>query len=376
MKIRTNALSAWLVGMTCLVLCFGSCLRPGQERAELDLQVGLASAGGVDFMVEDGLAVVRQADAGELLLWSSSPVLRVHAVPGQEATTQWRLEVRNCMPDAELVATNAEGQPVDVQAQALEGELPTRRAWALTLEPGQPVVLRIAPPDFEELSSYRIALLSDIQDHIFEVQDIFSRMNEDPQIRFVLSSGDLTEQGEMGQLLHFQREMEGLHVPLYSTTGNHEMGVGPGVWHQLWGRFNFHFVFKGVHYSLLDSGNGTLDPIVYEWLDEWLKEAGDQVHVMGTHYVPIDPAGTRNGSFRSRKEAGKLLTRLARHDVDMTFHGHIHSYYAFSLAGIPTYISGGGGAIPERLDGVGRHYLTVDVTPGAQVDQVALVRVD
>ena len=62
--------------------------------------------------------------------------------------------------------------------------------------------------------------------------------------------------------------------------------------------------------------------------------------------------------------------------VDTTFYGHIHSYYAYSNAGIPAYISGGGGAFPEQLDGIGRHYLTVDVDPDLQTVQVAVVRVD
>lgn len=40
--------------------------------------------------------------------------------------------------------------------------------------------------------------------------------------------------------------------------------------------------------------------------------------------------------------------------VDLTVHGHVHSYYAFANAGIPAFITGGGGAIPERFDAIGR----------------------
>jgi Icc protein len=48
----------------------------------------------------------------------------------------------------------------------------------------------------------------------------------------------------------------------------------------------------------------------------------------------------------------------------------------FSNAGIPAYISGGGGAIPERFDGRGRRYLTIDVDPKVSVVQTAIVRID
>jgi predicted phosphodiesterase len=94
------------------------------------------------------------------------------------------------------------------------------------------------------------------------------------------------------------------------------------------------------------------------------------------HIPPIDPIGVRNGSFASRNEANKLLAQLAEGDVDLTLYGHIHSYYAFANAGIPAYISGGGGSIPERFDGVGRHYLTVDVDPVRGIVQTGLVRID
>ena len=45
-------------------------------------------------------------------------------------------------------------------------------------------------------------------------------------------------------------------------------------------------------------------------------------------------------------------------------------------AGVPAYISGGGGAIPERMDGIGRHYLVVEVDPRVGVRTVGVTRVD
>jgi hypothetical protein len=94
------------------------------------------------------------------------------------------------------------------------------------------------------------------------------------------------------------------------------------------------------------------------------------------HIPPLDPIGVRNGAFASRNEAAKLLARLATAGVDLTLYGHIHSYYHFDNAGIPAFISGGGGAIPEKFDNIGRHFLVVDADPSAQTFQVRVVRVD
>ena len=108
-------------------------------------------------------------------------------------------------------------------------------------------------------------------------------------------------------------------------------------------------------FTLLDDGSASLDPLVYDWLDDWLAGARHDVHVIAMHIPPLDPIGVRNGAFASRSEAAKLLGRLAEGHVDLTLYGDIHSYYEFDNAGIPAFISGGGGAIPERFDGIGRH---------------------
>jgi 3',5'-cyclic-AMP phosphodiesterase len=94
------------------------------------------------------------------------------------------------------------------------------------------------------------------------------------------------------------------------------------------------------------------------------------------HIPPLDPVGTRNGGFASRAEAARVLAMFAGGAVDLTLYGHIHSYYAFWNAGIPAHISGGGGAIPERFDGIGRHFLAIDADPAAAELETRVVRVD
>jgi 3',5'-cyclic-AMP phosphodiesterase len=115
---------------------------------------------------------------------------------------------------------------------------------------------------------------------------------------------------------------------------------------------------------------------VYGWLDDWLARGIDETHVVFMHYPVLDPVGVRNGAFASRSEAGKLLGKLSQSDVDLTLYGHIHSFYAFENAGIPAYISGGGGAIPETFDGVGRHFLMVHADAKRATISVRIERVD
>ena len=88
------------------------------------------------------------------------------------------------------------------------------------------------------------------------------------------------------------------------------------------------------------------------------------------------PIGVRNGSMASRSEADKLLAKLAEGRVDLTLYGHIHSYYSFDNAGIPAFISGGGGAIPERFDKIGRHFMVFEADARHGITARDLIKVD
>jgi 3',5'-cyclic AMP phosphodiesterase CpdA len=256
----------------------------------------------------------------------------------------------------------------------MPGAFPTERRWTFT--PTAAMTLRVAPPDADLIGPFSFAVLADVQEAIDEVQDIYRLMAADPTIRFVVFNGDLTRWGNTEELERFQRELQSLPVPLFATLGNHELGSSPPAFHTLFGRGSFRYVYRGVQFTMLDSASATIAPLTYSRLEGWLAEGRDRVHVVGMHIPPIDPVGTRNGAFASRAEAARLLAMLAGGGVDLTLYGHIHSYYSFWNAGIPAYISGGGGAIPERFDGIGRHFLVVD-TGGAEKEvKVRVVRVD
>ena len=131
-----------------------------------------------------------------------------------------------------------------------------------------------------------------------------------------------------------------------------------------------------MHFSLLDSGSATLDPLIHARLAGWLKSAREKMHIVAMHIPPLDPVGVRGGSFASRNEAAAFLQDLVVANVDLTLYGHIHTYESFENAGIEAHISGGGGALPMRFDGIGRHVLVVDVDPATEQVDVQVVRVD
>lgn len=342
------------------------CLRPGEEQVELDLSVGQRDIGLAAIQIAEGQAVIHQLVDGAATLWAAAPTFEGSVSVDEVAQRPWVLTLRNVRPDSLLEVDGAVLTPA-------ERPVPTEAVYTFDLDPGDHHIRLVAPPPARE--RWRFAVLSDIQDAIDRAPDIIRLVEQQEDLDFLVSAGDLTERGGADEYRRYQEAFRAMSIPYYATPGNHERGDAASNWTRYFGRANHSFRWRGARLTFVDSSFGTIDPTVYGWLDGWLDAGRDGVHVITTHVPIMDPEGTRGGQFRSRNEAAKLLVRLAREDVDLTLFGHVHSYYAFSLAGIPSYISGGGGALPERLDGIGRHFLVVDVAADG-IAGVTVVRVD
>ncbi len=352
------------------VLLNSACLRPGQSRAERDLQVGHASGAGLRVDVEEGLAAIRELRSGKLLLWGGAPAFEMTVAREATADADLELLVDNCSPAAEL------GAPEVVSIQKIDRAAATQCGWSLRLPADESVRLSVASPEAAAEGPFRFAVLSDVQDAVDELGDILALMNRDPRLSFVLSTGDLSESGKAGQFERFQSELQALNVPFFTTLGNHDVSFSGSRFQNYFGRGSFHFAYRGVHFTMLDSANATIDPIVYDWLDGWLALGRGRIHVVAMHVPPLDPVGLRNGGFASRNEAALVLAHLAESEVDLTLYGHLHSYYRFYNASIEAHVSGGGGAYPEKFDGIERHFLTVDIDSVTEEITVEVVRVD
>ncbi len=354
------------------LVCVAGCMPPDGAHCRQDDKVGQASqADGSAVEVAQGLAAVHVFTEGYLELWAQSPVLHLSYEVGARAPATLRVRVRNIPADAVLWPFAA-AEPV----LRLPGTRPTVGEWLLPVSPGQRLELEVAPPDGAAAGDFAFGVLSDIQEALDRFGDFAEPLEAEAGLRFVISTGDLARNGTAASFRAVQAALEALPVPFYSTIGNHDL---PGVvphWGDIFGRTSFHFRFKGVAFSLLDTATASLDGCVYEALQGWLAASRGGLHVVAMHIPPFDPVGTRSGAFRSRREGLRLLNTLGAAGVDMTFYGHLHTAMFFANGGIPAWISGGGGAIEERMDGIGRHYLRVDVGGVPRDLQVAIRRIE
>jgi hypothetical protein len=354
-----------------LTLC--ACLDVAEERVERDLAVGKRENAGARVAVDGGLAAVRGLDTTRLELWANAPSLDVDLSLPSDAG-RFELRVRNTLPDAELALHDERGRAIELEPIATT--FATERRAAFDARGGGRFRLRLGAPDAAREEPFAFLVFADVQDALPRVGDIFAKMNRELDARFVMMPGDITERGGAAELRRFQQEQLALRVPIFVTLGNHELGTTALPYHDYFGRGSQSFTFRGARFTLLDSASATLDPTVYDWLDGWLAAGRGRTHLVFMHIAPVEPSGLRNGCFSSRAESDKVLARMARGGVTAAFYGHVHSYYSFEHAGIPAFISGGGGAIPERFDGIGRHFLVVHVDPAARAFESRIVRVD
>ena len=347
----------------------GACTRPAEDRTQAELTIGSAQLTDVSVQVAGGLASVRALGDHELELWAQSPVLEIELALDNTAAGDWTITVRNTPVDSVL---DTGGNRV----MRAPGQHPTVGIFHVPLAAGTHA-LRVAPPDFDIVEPYKIAAMADIQTAMPEVDDVFERISAEPDLRFVVAMGDITDRAEIAEYELFDRQVQTLAIPFYTTLGNHDLWNDFSRFHQRFGRANFQFEFKGAVFTFADSGDAGIDPLAEDLLVSSLASARDRLSIFLTHFPPIDPLGVRYGGFRSAQDGRRLLARLAENDVDLTLYGHIHTYRDFENAGIPAFISGGGGADPMRWDGIDRHFLVIDIDPASDATpDVRVVRVD
>lgn len=351
-----------------LVLC-AACTRVGDDRPLTEDLVGTASLTDATVTVVDGLAAVRDLSDRRIELWATAPAIAIDVTIGSTGAGAWTLIVRNSLPDAVLAV---DGTPVARDPETR----PTVGQFQLVLAAGTHRLV-LAPPDADRLERYRVAAMADIQTALPTVHQVFAAINEIPDARFVIAMGDITQRAEVEEFDLFEQQLGTLNIPFYTTIGNHELWAPFERYTERFGRADFQFGFKGATFTFADSGDAGLDPLVEDWLVGRLAAAASQTSVFLTHIPPLDPVGARYGAFRSSRDGHRLVSRLVENGVDLALYGHIHTYVPYENAGIPSYISGGGGAEPMRGDGIDRHFLMVELDPqNHTVGAVEVHRVD
>jgi 3',5'-cyclic-AMP phosphodiesterase len=309
------------------------------------------------------------ADDG-LTARASAAELRLTLTRTDPALTTFRLRLVNLHPGVRLegppgVLESAQGEPLPDEGLG--------RAWTVRFPQGVDTLALATAPlpagDFVFLA------FGDIQTGIDRFGEMVDVLNREEAAEFALMLGDLTQRATPAQFERVQAQFRRLRMPLYATPGNHDI-FEERTYQDRFGRASYSFTHRGARFTSVDSASARLDDDVWPLLEGWLDAGRDAVHVVFSHIPPLEKLGLRAAQWSAPREARRFIALAGRGRVDRLLFGHVHTYDAYSLGGVPTHISGGCGAIEERWDGIGRHYLRIHVSPAQGTTRVDVVPID
>ena len=210
---------------------------------------------------------------------------------------------------------------------------------------GLALISEITPSD---PGDFTFAVFGDNRGSTTVFETLLGQINDDPDILFAISLGDIVGVGTQARFdFFFSQVNRCLRKPLVFAVGNHElMGGGRDLYTTAVGRLNYSFAFGDAYFIIIDdTGPSGIDPAFEEWLKGELTAAGGYGKTFVFMHVPLyNPAGTDIRHSLSPGPARRLMDILSRYRVTHIFCSHIHGYYSGDWEGIPYTISGGAGA--------------------------------
>ena len=170
-----------------------------------------------------------------------------------------------------------------------------------------------------------------------DLQRSIADINQNPNIEFVVVTGDLTESGDRASIQAIKDELEKLNVPFYAASGNHETTwseSGVMDFTRVFGDSRFAFSHNGMYFIGFNSGpvirmaDGHVAPQDIAWLKHNLdsvSRAGDAPIFVFTHY-PL-----RNGDVDNWYDVTDVLRQ---YNVQCIMGGHYHRNILFDCDGI------------------------------------------
>lgn len=361
-----------VLAMLSMVLAACSSVTDPEPRAQLDLLLGTARSGALTFRATNGLLhAVGQRD-GLPVFRASCPEFSVAIETTADGPRETRLFVRNVPAGLKLVSSAGVLGPstAPVMGARLD-DLHLGLAWTVTFPPSvDQVELRTEPVDARD---FTFLAFGDIQRGIDRFDDVIATLNAQPDAEFIVVMGDLTNVSTDAEFDAIDEAFTRITLPMLLTPGNHD-AYRSTVFQQRYGRANYTCELRGTRFTSIDSSNAGLSETAWRLYDDALAAGKAQPHVVFSHIPATESFGVRSGQWNSRVEARRFAGSTAAANVDLLLFGHLHTLDVYELAGVPTVISGGAGAIEERLDGIDRHVLSVRVEGG--IPNVSVVRVD
>lgn len=229
---------------------------------------------------------------------------------------------------------------------------------------------------FLSLSSFCVtfAVLGDNRNGDAIFSEIISKINNDKEIEFVMTTGDLTPSGTRDEYDNYYKLAGQCRVRIYDCMGNHDIGrwgSGTKIFNKKNGNPYYYFDKDGCRFIVLDNSGRSMGRKQISWLEKALEHKG-AIFVF-IHKPLFDPTGNfPKYIMLNKSERNILYTLFRRAKVNCVFVGHIHGYGKGVDRGVVEILTAGAGAplyLP-RFSGGFNHYVKVKYENGVFSDEV------
>jgi predicted phosphodiesterase len=154
-----------------------------------------------------------------------------------------------------------------------------------------------------------------------------------PGDRFVVVTGDITQNGSRGDVQKFIDIAKSLGIPCYPVIGNHDVFFGNfSNWRDLIGSTSYRIDHSNTTLFVLDSANTTFGASQLDWLRDGLGSAQDHVFVF-THANLFVENPLDVGQLTETRERARLISIL-KGRADAMFMGHLHKRLIREAGGV------------------------------------------
>ena len=158
-----------------------------------------------------------------------------------------------------------------------------------------------------------------------------------PNIKFVVITGDITQCGYREDVAKFIAIAKSLGIPCYPVIGNHDIYFNNWEnWKDLIGSTCYKIDGDEATLFILDSANAYFGKDQLDWLESGVKSAKGRVFVF-THANLFVKSPVDIQQFTDARERARICSML-RNRADVMFMGHLHKRLAMEVGGV-TYLS-------------------------------------
>jgi predicted phosphodiesterase len=171
-------------------------------------------------------------------------------------------------------------------------------------------------------STIKFAVISDSHNDYDDLKAAIKSINNNPEILFVLHTGDFTDLGLLKEYEIFHDIMSGLSVPYLTVIGNHDYRSNGGkIYEDMFGDYNYTFSYNNNKFILFDNvlweSNNKPDSV---WLQKELSNPILYDHIFVLSHMP-----PFSDQFDDQQE-DRYKNLMSSNEITLSLHGHYHTF--------------------------------------------------